>query len=374
MACVCLVSCVSRKQNGPVPAAELYISDWFQKARAYAMANADRWIILSAEHGVLAPTDEVCRYEKTLIGMKAADRRAWAEKVISDLLKRLEPGDEVTFLAGENYREFLAPALRAAGFIVRIPMEGFRIGEQLNWLENSHAQHVERFYELLDDLAHKTGGPRQLGKCCGRDEWPRRGIYFFFEPGEMRRSKPTRQRVVRVGTHAIRKGEQSTLWKRLRGHRGSVRTGGGNHRGSIYRLHSGVAIMAREGLTHPTTWSVKKVLGDARLSERDMECRVSDYLATAMLLWLDVDDAPGPNSDRATIERHAIRMLTKPGAIIDPPSPEWLGRYSARQSIRDSGLWNVDHVGKPYDPAFLDVMEKRVRAMLSDPFSDQKFR
>jgi hypothetical protein len=345
-----------------VSAAELYVSDWFKKARAYATASADRWFILSAEHGVLAPSDEVCRYEKTLIGSKVADRKAWAEKVKIALLKRLGASDEVTFLAGEDYREFLAPALEAEGFIVRIPMEGLGIGEQLKWLQNPHAHHVERFYELLDDLARKTGGPRHLGKCCGRDTWPDRGIYFFFEPGEMRRFKSARQRVVRVGTHAIREGEQSKLWTRLRGHRGSVRTGGGNHRGSIYRLHAGMAIMAREGLVQPATWSVKKVPAAAKLSERDMERRVSDYLATTTLLWLNVDDAPGPKCDRATIEKNAIGMLTKPGGIIDVPSPDWLGRDSAREPIRVSGLWNVDHVGEPYDPTFLDVMEKHVKA------------
>jgi hypothetical protein len=148
----------------------------------------------------------------------------------------------------------------------------------------------------------------------------------------------------------------------FRGHRGSVKTGGGNHRRSIYRLHAGIAIMAREGLTQPATWSAKKVTRSARIFERDMERRVSDYLSITTLLYLDVDDAPGPHSERAIIEKNAIGMLSKPGAIIDPPSPKWLGRHSARDSIRDSGLWNVDHVGRPYDPAFLNVMEKRVAA------------
>lgn len=94
-----------------------------------------------------------------------------------------------------------------------------------------------------------------------------------------------------------------------------------------------------------------------------MERRVSSYLATTSLLWLDVNDAAGPHSDRATIERNAIAMLSMQGPMIDLPSPRWLGCHSARKPIRDSGLWNVDHVGGRYDPAFLFVMEKHVRAM-----------
>jgi hypothetical protein len=36
--------------------------------------------------------------------------------------------------------------------------------------------------------------------------WPRRGVYFFFENGEMRSETGTGPRVVRVGTHAMRSG------------------------------------------------------------------------------------------------------------------------------------------------------------------------
>jgi hypothetical protein len=54
MARVFLLACVKEKAAGPVPAGDLYVSDLFKKARAYAEAHADRWYILSAEHHVLA--------------------------------------------------------------------------------------------------------------------------------------------------------------------------------------------------------------------------------------------------------------------------------------------------------------------------------
>jgi hypothetical protein len=41
---------------------------------------------------------------------------------VPDLLVRIEPGDVVTVLAGENYREFIVPALEAKGLTVRIQM------------------------------------------------------------------------------------------------------------------------------------------------------------------------------------------------------------------------------------------------------------
>ncbi|MEX2551954.1 MAG: hypothetical protein WD627_03005, partial [Actinomycetota bacterium] len=102
---------------------------------------------------------------------------------------------------------------------------------------------LERFYHLLFELERRVGGKRTLGECHGRMRWPARGVYFFFEPEERRSSYGT-MRVVRVGTHALTPGSSSTLWGRLRQHRGRG-SGSGNHRGSIFRLHLGAALQAQ---------------------------------------------------------------------------------------------------------------------------------
>lgn len=39
---LCLVSCVSKKLPDPTPAKDLYVSDWFQKARAFVEAQGCR--------------------------------------------------------------------------------------------------------------------------------------------------------------------------------------------------------------------------------------------------------------------------------------------------------------------------------------------
>ena len=92
---------------------------------------------------------------------------------------------------------------------------------------------LNRFCDLLHELAQRTGGPRYLADHGSRTGLPQRGVYFFFEPGEVRGDGKT-PRVVRVGTHAVSEGSRTTLWQRLSQHRGRVRgrhTGGGNHRG-----------------------------------------------------------------------------------------------------------------------------------------------
>ena len=65
-------------------------------------------------------------------------------------------------------------------------------------------EHLDRFYELLGELEERLGGIRRLGECHGRMGWPRRGVYFYFEPGEFREDGRT-SRVVRMGTHALKR-------------------------------------------------------------------------------------------------------------------------------------------------------------------------
>jgi hypothetical protein len=74
-------------------------------------------------------------------------------------------------------------------------------------------------------------------------------------------------------------------------------------------------------------------------------------------LWLAVEDEPGPDSDRATLGRNAIALLSDLQQPFDPPSPAWLGHYCSRPEIRLSGRWNVRDTLDQCDPRFLDLRE-----------------
>jgi cytoplasmic iron level regulating protein YaaA (DUF328/UPF0246 family) len=134
---VALVSCVSEKRTAPSPARDLYTSDWFIKASRYAGQIADEWYILSAKYGLVNPDQVLEPYNTTLKTMGKSARQAWAERVFASLKPCLSPGDTVVFLAGQAYREFLLAQVARLGCKVRIPMEGLRIGEQMQWL-NRH--------------------------------------------------------------------------------------------------------------------------------------------------------------------------------------------------------------------------------------------
>ena len=128
------VSCVSRKQASESLAKDLYISDWFTKARNFVELTGCRWRILSAKYGLVSPDRTISPYELTLNKMGVYDRRRWAETVLEQLRREPELPHQVVMLAGARYREFLEPELVGMGIRVNVPMTGMRIGEQLQWL------------------------------------------------------------------------------------------------------------------------------------------------------------------------------------------------------------------------------------------------
>ena len=209
---------------------------------------------------------------------------------------------------------------------------------------------LSRFYAILATLEHRLGGKRLLAACDGRMHWPQRGVYFFFEPGEIRTHSGKGPRVVRVGTHALTSSSRTTLWNRLSQHQGTLKGGGGNHRGSIFRLHVGTALIKRDVWPQVIvgTWGKESSAGTAvRQAEQPLEQAVSQHIRQMPFLWLVVEDAPSSDSLRGVIERNAIALLSNYNTMdkpLDPPSTNWLGHWADREAVKRSGLWNVNHV------------------------------
>ena len=218
------------------------------------------------------------------------------------------------------------------------------------------------FYALLDELERRIGGKRLLFDANGRMNWPNKGVYFFFEPGEDRSGSGQGSRVVRVGTHALKAGSRTSLWKRLRQHRGTNRLGG-NHRSSVFRLLVGNALIGRDPRIDIDSWG-DKVLRDARPAERPVEEMVSRHIGGMSVVFVPIEDASGPGSKRAFVERNSIALLSgfSERTPSDPPSSDWLGHHCDRERVRLSGLWNNNHVDDAYQPGFLSVLEGFVDA------------
>ena len=213
--------------------------------------------------------------------------------------------------------------------------------------------------ELIRELSRLPGQGTRLGDLSSHHRLPKQGVYFFYEDGELTSGADGHPRVVRVGTHAVSNGSRSTLTQRLRAHRGT-RAGGGNHRGSIFRLHVGQALQRRLKSLVPTWAKGSTVARDIRDAEREHEERVSKIICAMPVLWLAVEDAAGPTSERAVIERGAIATLSNSLAPIGKPSDSWLGNHSPREEIRRSGLWNLNYTRESPDAEFIDAFAAAV--------------
>jgi hypothetical protein len=228
---------------------------------------------------------------------------------------------------------------------------------------------LERLYRLLDTAARSGLGANSVAEAMRLRRLAERGVYVFLDPAEDRGGGGAR--IVRVGTHALRAGSSSTLRQRLSQHRGKVASGGGNHRGSIFRLLVGQALIASGRQPVCPTWGVKGAPGEAAaafgLSRADIaqvegpiEQAVSRYVAGLRVVCIPVNDAPGPESARGLIERGAIAMLSqamREGLV--PVGASWLGRKSNRPAVVASGLWNQNHVGDDWSPEYIAELERR---------------
>jgi hypothetical protein len=232
---------------------------------------------------------------------------------------------------------------------------------------------VVRFYDILGELKLRLGGTRKLVDCNGKMGWPTLGVYFFFEEGEMRSTSGDGIRVVRVGTQALKAKAKSSLWGRLAQHRG--REGGGQHRASVFRLLVGDALKSQSDEVEPNTWACGSSPGKAASNfgmsgvdvidgERELEARVSRRIGAIPMLWVSIEDEPGPKSLRGYLERNAIALLSNyQREPMDGASDRWLGRHSSREAVRHSGLWNNHHVDERHDHRFLEDFERLVLRM-----------
>lgn len=221
----------------------------------------------------------------------------------------------------------------------------------------------DAFSELINASAAARDGGATLAKVTADRTTPERGVYFFLDPDEPGwRGYP---RVVRVGTHALKSGSSSTLRTRLGQHRGTQGRRSGNHRGSIFRLLVGQALIAAGEVPPCSSWGLGNTrshaavkLGEAeaaiKAEEEPIEMRVSAYLARLRVVCVAVSDPPGPDSVRGIIERGSIALLSEAARHgLVTGTAAWLGRWSDRPAIKASSLWNQNHVGEAWSSSFL---------------------
>lgn len=235
---------------------------------------------------------------------------------------------------------------------------------------------LQEFHQKLGVLRDDAGGPFYLSDADSSYNWPDRGIYVFFDHGTEPLVDPVEDwAITRIGTVGDSSGSTSTLWDRLRAHRGTVDSDygemGGNHRGSIFRKHVGRALIERDDLDDEYPhWGVphRNLPDDVstteiRTQEHELEQKVSEYIRTLPFLVIDIPGEPGPDCERSMVEKNLIALVSHARRTSpDLKKDGWLGYHSPRAEIAKTGLWNIQHVSSFYS----DDIIQRV-----GPFIDQ---
>lgn len=249
----------------------------------------------------------------------------------------------------------------AANSVVRADAATAAALTRLNTQLAQRRSSAVEFYGLIQEATTRNG-IFHFSDFSSVSALPTQGLYIIFDPGERTAFSEALSRVVRIGTHGVALGSKSVLRTRLRAHFGQ-RDGAGNHRASIFRLHVGNALIARDGLhlSYPT-WGVgMSADSDTRRAEADLEQAVSREIGKLQFTFLDIPDLASPKSQRAVLERSFINYMTADGIPLEMPSSSWLGNYSPVEAIRSSGLWNIQHVGARYDTRALSRIRKYIR-------------
>ena len=331
---IILLSCSARKTAHPVPAAELYQGTLFKASLAWAQQQQpDAIYILSAKHHLVEPDRVLQPYDLTLNDMPIAELRRWSDAVLEQLKSATDiERERFIILAGDKYRRFLMPHLRN----VELPLEGMRIGEQVQFLQRQ-VQAADPAHEAAPaDCAelhqHLAALPRYRFPFDVA-ELPKNGIYILFESGEHAHGT---DRIVRIGTHR----GQDQLPARLKEHFLTE-----NKDRSIFRKNIGRALLNREQSPLAEQWEIdltsraaREQHGSAidRAALEEIEHQVSAYMRSN--LSFSVIEVP-EKSTRLRLEAGLIATVNR--CADCSPSKTWLGNFSPKLQIARSGLWLV---------------------------------
>ncbi|EKS35140.1 hypothetical protein HMPREF9696_02412 [Afipia clevelandensis ATCC 49720] len=351
---IALVSCGSAKISFRTEARYLYKSPLFQNSIYVANAIADEVFVLSALYGLVRQDEVLDPYDLSLKSFDSTQSQQWGDRIAEKLSELSSFPTEAILFAGSSYVDPIASSLANSRITLKYPFKGLPLGLRGSKIKRMKkiVRRGELAIKLYSVLARqiRQGVMAPLTEILKGNTLPEKGVYIFCDPSEDSNLHVTTPRIVRIGTHAVSSGSKSTLRSRLRTHAGSA-DGRGSHRSSIFRLHIGQSLIAKNSweLKYPHWGKGSTASSEIRESERDLEQEVSSYMGQLLVTTLPLVDDSGPGSARAHVERALVALLTEDMDFLEESSSAWLGRFSSRPQLQSSGIWNVQHVGATLD-------------------------
>ena len=360
MKTIVLISCAKEKKEEPgkVKAAELYISDLFEKSLTYAkqLTTSENIYILSGKYHLLPLDEEIETYNVFLGDKPKEERMLWGKVVIEQLSKVADlQKDKFIILAGEDYVEPLQEDLKN----IALPLKGLRSGERGKYLKETIEKNQNETKMILDlhKLFHNEELTRYTYPFEGQESHiPTNGIYIMFEEGETFQGL---DRIVRVGTH----DGDGNLYKRLKEHYVNE-----NKDRSIFLKRVGSAILAKNKDPYLDVWEVDTTTPEnknkvqAQLNPAHEQQITQQAVAHIRNKISFVVFEVETKEERLSLEKKIIATLSK--AAKDgfiKPSQGWLGNFSPDPKVRQSGLWQSQHLdGEPLTSAEFDKLKQIV--------------
>lgn len=182
---------------------------------------------------------------------------------------------------------------------------------------------------------------------------PDNGIYFFYEKGEVWGHGEGQPRIVRIGTH--RDGNfRSRISEHFLLNEAKVNfdaTKPPPHDRSVFRKNIGRALLNRSHDRYLVVWDIDFMKKEnlekyAYLreieTERRIEAEVTRLLRDNFFFRFVVVEGQAERMGSKGLEARLIATVARCSACR--PSPDWLGQYSPKEKIRQSGLWQVQHL------------------------------
>jgi hypothetical protein len=366
-----IITCSENKLDYENQAKNLYTSQRFKLAKDIAEKYGDDWFIISAKHGLLKPTDIIQPYNASILEFSLQEKQKWAKKAFLQIIELSGKNIKLICLGDPEYFKQLAIEANKKKVNIYIPFKHISKDNRIKWLnqvkdQNQKFKTVHKLYKELSKMMDLNNQFNQFKTYSGKNNFPQRGVYIFFDTSDTRNfDNQNTPRIVRIGTHTVSNNSKSTLWQRLKAHKGKE-NGDGNHRSSIFRSHVGTAYLAKNKINCSSWGKGKKIDNEIRQKEVDTENFVSDYIGKMKILWIAINDYPSKYSDRAYIEQNLIAILSGKNNSIDIPSENWLGFHCQNQTVKDSFLWNVQHTSSGYDPNFLKVLSEYIERTLKN--------
>lgn len=146
MKTIVLVGCGKQKLTHAASAKDMYTSNLFKAARAYAETFGDEWYIVSASHGVTRPDPTMAPYDITLSDMSIKERFEWGKEcadAIMEILAGIEEEEwEIVSLLGLQYSGYIEYYLQDAVHL-KEPLRGMKIGKRIQFLKEAvHGRHI----------------------------------------------------------------------------------------------------------------------------------------------------------------------------------------------------------------------------------------